>query len=149
MEAWSLMRSRRPIAIISPCGRICLLSDVAYNQFEVDRKRFEKLVEQALARLPEQFRLKLTNVAIIIEDTPAEAHRSVAGKSLLLGLFHGIPLTEKSVSSTAFPDRIILYQKNIEAICSTDEDVRRQVRDTLLHEIGHYFGLSEDDLRNL
>lgn len=112
----------------------------------MERKRFEMLVEQALARLPEVFRRKLTNIAIIIEDLPpAEAERNV----LLLGLFHGIPMTEKSVFQTALPDRIFLYQKNIEAICTSDEGIRREIRATLLHELGHYFGLSEEDLRGI
>jgi predicted Zn-dependent protease with MMP-like domain len=110
------------------------------------RKRFERLVEQALERLPRVFRSKLTNVAIIVEDAPPkEPERG----GLLLGLFHGIPLTEKSVFYAAPPDRIFLYQKNIEAVCSSDEEVRRQVRATLLHELGHYFGLSEDELRDV
>jgi predicted Zn-dependent protease with MMP-like domain len=111
----------------------------------VDRRRFEELVEQALERLPEIFRQKLINVAIIVEDNPPEEARR---EGLLLGLFHGVPLTSKSVFQATPPDRIFLYQKNIEAICCTDEQVRRQIRATLLHELGHYFGLSEDELRD-
>jgi predicted Zn-dependent protease with MMP-like domain len=112
----------------------------------LERKRFEKLVAQALERLPEVFRKKLTNVAILLEDSPP---REPEREGLLLGLFHGVPLTEKSAFFATPPDRIILYQKSIEAVCSTDEEVRRQVRDTLLHELGHYFGLSEDELRSV
>jgi len=112
----------------------------------VDRKRFERLVEQALARLPEPFRSKLTNIAIIIEDRPP---REAQRHDLLLGLFHGVPLTEKSTFQANLPDRIFLYQKNIEAVCSTDEEIRRELRATLLHELGHYFGLSEDELRDV
>jgi predicted Zn-dependent protease with MMP-like domain len=112
----------------------------------MDRKRFEKLVEQSLELLPEEFRSRLTNVVIIIEDTPPE---EAEPGTLLLGLFHGVPRTEKSVFYSAPPDRIFLYQKNIEAVSSSDEGIRRQVRATLLHELGHYFGLSEDELRGL
>lgn len=112
----------------------------------MDRKRFERLVEQALKRLPKVFRSKLTNVAIIIEDKP---RRECGRDDLLMGLFHGIPLTEKTTFSSALPDRIFLYQKNIEAVCATDEEIRREIRDTLLHELGHYFGLSETELRDL
>jgi predicted Zn-dependent protease with MMP-like domain len=112
----------------------------------MDRKRFERLVEQALARLPEVFRRKLSNVAIVVEDLPPEE----AGRDdLLLGYFHGVPLTEKSTFQITLPDRIVLYRKNIEAVCSTDEEVRREIRATLLHELGHFFGLGEDDLRNV
>jgi predicted Zn-dependent protease with MMP-like domain len=112
----------------------------------MDRKRFQELVEEALAQLPEGFRKKLTNVAIIVEDLPT---RDVAGEDLLLGLFHGIPRTEKSVFASNPPDRIYLYQKNIEAVCRTEGEVRRQIRATLRHEIGHFFGLREDELRGV
>jgi predicted Zn-dependent protease with MMP-like domain len=109
----------------------------------MDRKRFQELVEQALARLPKVFRDRITNVAIIVEDFPP---RGAEREGLLLGLFHGIPRTEKSTFFSSPPDRIYLYQKNIEAVCSTEEEIRRQIRDTLLHELGHYFGLTEDEL---
>ena len=112
----------------------------------MDRARFEKLVEQELGRLPRLFRKRLTNVAIIVEDVPPqEPDRD----SLLLGLFHGIRRTEKSVFFSTPPDHIFLYQKNIEAVCSTEQEVRQQVRATLLHEVGHYFGLSEEELHDI
>jgi predicted Zn-dependent protease with MMP-like domain len=109
----------------------------------MEQSQFEKLVEQALDELPEAFRERLENVAIIVEDLPPEEPKR---GGLLLGLFHGIPRTEKSVFSS---DRIFLYQRNIEAICRSDAEVRRQIRATLLHEVGHYFGLSEDELRTV
>ena len=112
----------------------------------MDQQRFEELVAQALDDLPEAFREKLTNVAIIVEDLPPEEPKR---GGLLLGLFHGVPRTEKSVFSSTPPDRIFLYQRNIEAICHNDVEVRRQIRATLLHEVGHYFGLSEDELREV
>jgi predicted Zn-dependent protease with MMP-like domain len=112
----------------------------------MQRKRFEKLVEEAFERLPEVFRSRISNVAIIVEDLPP---RESEPGTLLLGLFHGVPRTEKSTFYATPPDHIFLYQKNIEAVCSSDEEIRRQVRDTLLHELGHYFGLSEEELRDL
>jgi predicted Zn-dependent protease with MMP-like domain len=113
---------------------------------EMERSKFEALVAQALDNLPRTFRNKLTNVAIIVEDLPPNEAES---EGLLLGLFHGIPRTEKTVFSPSPPDRIFLYQRNIEAVCASEADVRRQISATLLHEIGHYFGLSEDELRSL
>ena len=101
---------------------------------------------QALHGLPKAFREKLSNVAIIVEDLPPE---QAARGGLLLGLFHGIPRTEKSVFFSSPPDRIFLYQRNIEAVCSNEAEVRRQICATLLHEVGHYFGLSEDELRGV
>jgi predicted Zn-dependent protease with MMP-like domain len=112
----------------------------------MERREFEALVVQALRGLPKAFREKLTNVAIIVEDLPPEP---AGGGGLLLGLFHGIPRTEKSVFFSSPPDRIFLYQRNIEAVCSNEAEVRRQIRATLLHEVGHYFGLSEDELRGV
>ena len=112
----------------------------------MERREFEALVAQALDDLPRTFREKLTNVVIIIEDLPPEEAES---EGLLLGLFHGVPRTEKSVFSSSPPDRIFLYQRNIEAVCRSEAEVRRQLRATLLHEVGHYFGLSEDELRHV
>jgi predicted Zn-dependent protease with MMP-like domain len=112
----------------------------------VERKKFEELVGQVLDNLPEPFRLRLANLAIMVEDSPpSEPSRG----GLLLGLFSGVPCTQKSVFAATPPDHIYLYQKNIEAVCATDSQVLRQIRDTLLHEIGHYFGLNEDELRNI
>ena len=112
----------------------------------MERDKFEGLVEQALADLPEAFRERLTNVAVIVEDLPPEA---VKTNGLLLGLFHGVPLTEKSVFSSTPPDHIYLYQRNIEASSRNEAEMRLQIRDTLLHEVGHYFGLNEDELRGI
>jgi predicted Zn-dependent protease with MMP-like domain len=113
---------------------------------EMERSECEALVEQVLKRLPRAFRERLTNVAIIVEDLPPKEEER---EGLLLGLFHGIPRTEKSVFVSTPPDRIFLYQRNIEAVCANDAEVRRQIRATLLHEVGHYFGLGEDELRGL
>jgi predicted Zn-dependent protease with MMP-like domain len=110
----------------------------------MERDKFETLVAQALDGLPAPFRERLTNVAIIVEDLPPAG---IENQALLLGLFHGIPRTEKSVFYSSPPDHIFLYQRNIEAISRSEADVRRQIRATLLHEVGHYFGLTEEELR--
>lgn len=112
----------------------------------MERERFEQLAGEVLENLPEPFRGRLANLAIIIEDSPPqEPYRG----GLLLGLFSGVPRTLKSVFAADPPDHIFLYQKNIEAVCRTDSQVAEQIRDTLLHEIGHYFGLSEEELRDV
>src|SRR5438093_7595421 len=110
----------------------------------MERSKFEALVAQALDGVPRTFVEKLTNVAIIVEVSPPDEAES---EGLLLGLFHGIPRTEKSVFSRSPPDRIYLYQRNIEAVCASEAEVRRQIRATLLHEVGHYFGLSPQQQR--
>jgi len=114
----------------------------------VERKRFEQLVEEALAQLPVGLRAKLENIAVLVEDAPRRKPARGRGKHLL-GMFQGVPRTKKSVFQPTPPDRIILYQKNIEAICGSDAEIREQVRLTVWHECGHYFGLSEEELRHL
>jgi len=116
-----------------------------YNDF-VERERFEQLANEVVENLPQPFRSRLSNLAIIVEDSPP---REPDRGGLLLGLFSGVPRTLKSVFAADPPNHIYLYQKNIEAICSTDAQIVHQIRETLLHEIGHYFGLNEDELRNI
>lgn len=116
------------------------------------RSGFDQLVEDALAELPARYRALIHNLAIIVQDYPEEGRpgrQQPAGSELLLGEFHGIPRTEKSVFEPGPPDRIFLYRKNIEAISANDDEVREQIRLTLLHELGHYFGLAEDELKHL
>ncbi len=118
----------------------------------MERKRFERLVEDALAGLPDKFQTKLSNIAVIVESRPPRSRQrkeNPHGRGLLLGIFQGVPLTQKSVFSATPPDRIVLYQENIEAICRSDEEIKEQVRLTVLHEIGHYFGLDEEQLRDI
>jgi zinicin-like metallopeptidase len=77
--------------------------------------------------------------------TPAGAR-----KRLLLGIFHGVPATKRSVFNLPTgPDHIVLYQKNIEAVCSSEAEVRHQIRQTLIHELGHYFGMTEEQLKDV
>jgi predicted Zn-dependent protease with MMP-like domain len=117
------------------------------------RRQFEQLVEEALEELPARYRDLLSNIVIIVEDYPrrrrSRRSKAPSEQRLLLGEFYGIPRTEKSVFEPGPPDQVFLYQKNIEAICATEEEIREQVRLTVLHELGHYFGLQEDELDHL
>lgn len=114
----------------------------------MERERFTELVEQALDSLPARFRKHIHNVAVLVEDLPPGQGEARRHGRLLLGIFQGIPNTQKSVFNLPHgPDHIVLYQKNIEAVCCTDEEIREQVRRTVLHELGHYFGMSEAQLR--
>jgi predicted Zn-dependent protease with MMP-like domain len=75
---------------------------------------------------------------------------SGAAKAIASGIFHGVPATRKSVFDLSMgPAHIVLYQKNIEAVCSTETEVRHQIRQTLIHELGHYFGMTEEQLRDV
>ena len=116
------------------------------------RAKFNQLVAEALDSLPAEFRRRIENVAVLVEDRPAQEPPSAPGqpKRLLLGVFHGVPLTQRSsFQSFVAPSEIVLYQKNIEAVCHSDEEVRAQVRRTVIHEFGHYFGMTEEQLEGV
>jgi len=116
------------------------------------RDEFTKVAEEVLDSLPAEFRRRIRNVAVLVEDLPPDQVSSKRGqpRRLLLGLFHGVPMTQKSVFHLPTgPDHVVLYQKNIEAICSTEAEVREQIRQTIIHEFGHYFGMTEEQLRDV
>lgn len=112
----------------------------------MERERFAKVVEEVLDSLPQEFRDRIRNVAVLVEDLPRNKPRS----GLLLGLFHGVPVTKKSVFDLPTgPDYVVLYQKNIEAVCSSEAEIREQIRRTVIHELGHYFGMDENQLKDV
>lgn len=107
---------------------------------------FRGLVAAALDELPEEFHRLLNNVEVVVEESPPP---DIAGRyrGLLLGLYQGTPLNRRSHFGVRFPDKITIYKKSIERICSTPGQVKRQVRRTVMHEIGHHFGMNERQLR--
>ncbi len=111
--------------------------------FQVTNERFEELAAEAVASLPESLSLRIDNVAIIVED-------EARGRNLF-GLYEGIPLTRRGIANYngVMPDRITLYQKTICQVCATEDDVRAQVRKTVIHEIAHHFGISDPRLEEL
>ena len=115
------------------------------------REYFVKVVEEVLDSLPQEFRSRIRNVAVLVEDMPPNQPSPQSGpqRRLLLGLFHGVPTTKKSVFDPTGPDHIVLYQKNIEAVCSSEAEVREQIRLTVIHELGHYFGMDETQLKDV
>lgn len=120
--------------------------------FRISREDFERLAEKALETLPGEYRKYFTNITITVEDYPSneDAGRVNARRENLLGLFSGVPHPRKGgffEIPYPLPDRIILFQKNIEGICSSEKELIEQIQKTLIHEVGHYFGLSEKDLR--
>ena len=121
--------------------------------YSMTREDFSKEVGEALDSLPQEFRRRIQNVAVLVEDLPPKPIPAQPGqpRRILLGLFHGVPLTRKSVfhGPIGSPDYVVLYQKNIEAICSTEAEVREQIRRTVIHEMGHYFGMTEEQLKEV
>ena len=118
----------------------------------MEREEFVNVAEEALDSLPEEFRSRIQNVAILVEDFPPNQSTPQPGqrKRLLLGIFDGVPATKRSVFNLPMgPDHIVLYQQNIEAVCRSEAEVRHQIRQTLIHELGHYFGMTEEQLRDV
>ena len=118
-------------------------------------ENWEQWIEEGLAEIRPDLRAKIENVAILLEDEPSEEVRKregLAGDETLLGLYHGIPLTERGVNygvGATLPDTITLYKDPIrEEATDTDGDVARVTRETLWHEIGHHFGLEEHEVRS-
>lgn len=119
--------------------------------YRVKEAEFRALAAHALDELPEEFRGRMENVVVVVEDYPSVEDAESAGiqREELLGLFHGVTRPEHEWCGGApgqLPERIVLYKRNIEAVCATKEELVEEIRLTVLHEIGHYFGLSEEDL---
>ena len=116
-------------------------------------EQFEELVEEALDSLPEQFQPYMENVVVEIRRRPTRRlleDMDMPPDTTLLGVYQGVPLTEKSVTQTVdWPEKIYIFQQNIEAICHNRREVVQQVRTTVLHEVGHHFGMDEDMLDEL
>lgn len=118
--------------------------------------RFEELVAEALDGLPEEFAEMLDNVAVVVQDEPteddlrevgidpADADDPEAGE--LFGLYQGVPLEARDSFYSALPDRVVIYRGPILRYCTSRREVLREIRDTVVHELGHHFGLDEDDM---
>lgn len=117
------------------------------------RRQFEVLVDRALARVPRRFRDRLDNIAVVVEDWADDATLEEMGiepPDTLYGLYRGTDLTRRdSAYGGVLPDVITIYQGPIEEDCETREEMETLVRDTVVHEIGHYFGLDDDQLAAL
>jgi predicted Zn-dependent protease with MMP-like domain len=121
--------------------------------YRVSKQAFGELVERALAELPPRFADFLEEVPVEVRDRPTAAQSQsarVEKGNLLLGLYHGRPLTHRSVEDSGrFPDVIYIFQDPIQQVSDSEEQLIEQVRTTVLHEIGHHFGMSEKDLDRL
>jgi len=118
------------------------------------RKEFEKLVKAALKKLPREFKQKLQNVDVVIEDTVDMAtarELGLSSRGRLLGLYQGVPLKDRtSYYGCVLPDKITLYKRTIEQVCKAEKrDINEEIRDVLQHEIAHHFGISDKRLTDL
>jgi predicted Zn-dependent protease with MMP-like domain len=117
------------------------------------REAFTALVEEALREIPRRFRAEMKNVAVVVEDEPPEHildEMEIGPDDTLFGLYQGTPLTERTWSfGNALPDRISIYQGPIEDACESEDEIRDCVAETVIHEFGHYFGMSEDEIEEI
>jgi len=118
------------------------------------RERFKELVQEAIDSIPRRFAREVTNVAIVVEDYPSPEllrEMEMGPDDVLLGLYQGVPLPDRQwAHGNALPDCITLYQKSIEEDCRDDEDeIVVAIGETLIHELGHYFGLSEEEIMEI
>jgi len=119
----------------------------------VTKERFTELVEDALREIPPRFRREMKNVAVVVEDEPPEHvldEMEIGPDDTLFGLYQGTPLPERGWGyGNALPDRISIYQGPIEDACDDDDEIRECVAETVIHEFGHYFGMSEEEIEEI
>jgi predicted Zn-dependent protease with MMP-like domain len=117
------------------------------------KENFEMLVAEALADLPEEFKKLIENLVVLVEDeAPPEVYRQTGAHpfSRILGTYQGVPFTHRGpYYGNILPDRITIYQKPIEEICRSEEEIKIQVQKTVLHEIWHYFGRTDSEIEQL
>ncbi|MGQ9801245.1 MAG: metallopeptidase family protein [Candidatus Saccharicenans sp.] len=107
------------------------------------RERFQELVQEAMKNIPKRYLRQIKNLAVLVEDYPPPGQP-------LLGLYHGVPLKHRgSYYGNVPPDVIVLYKIPIESLCHTEDQIREKIEEVLLHEIGHYFGMDEKELRDI
>jgi predicted Zn-dependent protease with MMP-like domain len=118
----------------------------------VNPAEFERLVEEALDSLPERFASLLDNVVVVVEEEPSASDLDVIdhdhdhGPGELLGLYRGTPMTRRSYDSFRMPDQIAIFRGPILRVSRTAHEAHRQIRETVIHELGHYFGLSDEEM---
>ena len=118
----------------------------------MDRPSFEILVQNSLQKLPRKFKKKLANISVEVEDLPSQELLNNMGirSGTLLGVYQGVPLTKRGWNyGNMLPDRIVIYQRTIESIATSPEHIEKIVQDTVIHEIGHYFGFTDKELREI
>jgi predicted Zn-dependent protease with MMP-like domain len=124
-----------------------------HREQPVERVKFEALVADALRRIPARFRQAMQNLAIVVEDEPSAAlltEMDLVPPDSLFGLYQGTPLTERRWDhGNTLPDRIVIFQRPHEREARNEEDLVISIGETLIHEIGHYFGLSEREIEEI
>jgi len=119
----------------------------------MDRAAFTRLVAEAVRLIPARFRREIKNLALVVEEEPSPellAEMEIEPPDSLYGLYQGTPLTERTWGwGNTLPDRITIYQRPIEEDCDDEDEMRAVIGETLIHEVGHYFGLSEEEIEEI
>jgi predicted Zn-dependent protease with MMP-like domain len=117
------------------------------------RARFERLVAEAVTLIPRRFRREMKNLALVVEDEPSDElleEMEIEPPDSLYGLYQGTPLPERTWAfGNALPDRITIFQRPIEEDCDDEDEIRAVIGETLIHEVGHYFGMSEEEIEEI
>jgi predicted Zn-dependent protease with MMP-like domain len=119
----------------------------------LNRRRFEALVEKAMRRLPRAFRARIANVVVVVEDWADDetlAEMGIEPPDTLYGLYRGVDLTHRdSMYGNVLPDTITIYQGPIEEDCADEGEMAEVIRETVIHEVGHYFGLDDETMHRI
>ncbi|MBI4282732.1 MAG: metallopeptidase family protein [Chloroflexi bacterium] len=116
------------------------------------QNEFEELVLDAIGELPQELLERLDNVAVVVQQWPSREQMATSGldsRDELLGLYEGIPLTEREGYNLVLPDKITIFQGPVEAMCHTREEMAREIKVTVAHEIAHHFGIDDERLEEL
>ncbi len=117
----------------------------------MDKTSFEQLVLQALDELPRRIWLKIENIAVVVEEKPSRellSRQGIKSPGTLLGLYHGVPKSKRGLHyANVLPDKITIFKKPIESLCQNKIQLVQKIKEVVLHEIGHYFGFNEQELK--
>jgi predicted Zn-dependent protease with MMP-like domain len=120
---------------------------------KLSEEEFDRIAKRSIRRIPKEIRQYLDNIIISVRQQPTKKmlrERGLPSDRLLLGLYHGVPLIERSaIMPPLFPDTILLFQKPIEEVCQTMKNLEEQIEITVVHEIAHFFGITEERLKEL
>lgn len=120
----------------------------------MDRRKFRRLVAEALDLVPEEFRARLENVAVVVEEEPTDEQIAACGLDprveTLFGVYEGVPLSERGADfGMTLPDRVVLFYRPLVDSFRSAAEIREQIRITLIHEVAHFFGLDDDEIDDL
>ena len=118
----------------------------------MEKEKFEKIILNTIENLPDKFKRKIKNLGIVIEEnniSPFIKDRKGSRSQYTLGLYQGLPTTRKAGRRRILPDKITIYKKSLEEVSRNDEELEKNIKKVILHELGHYFGLDEKKLKKL